>query len=207
MRLRVRTRLYAGFGVLILLGIGIAGFSIIQLRAVVDEVTVISASADDAARLGQALISLEQTRTLAGRFYAEEAQTSAQAVRDSLAGTVDLLRQVAAVSSGDQQPTLQTVRQEVAALGDDFEKLITLADESKAQHARQMVLGEELTRAMKRLRQLGKTSSPAIADAVADVEQAIYDARVDILHFVVTGQPKEGAPIDADRDAIGHAQE
>ncbi len=205
MRLRIRTRLYVGFGALILLAIGITGLSLSRLRSVAGQVAVMSAAADNAAQLGQVLISLEQTRTSAGRFYAKDAKSSAQSVRDSLAATTALLRQVQAGSADDQQQILQSVRQEATALGTDFEKLVVLAGESAALHARQLSLGDQLTQAMGHVREQARPSTADVAEAVSAVEQAVYRTRVDILHFVVTGQLAERAPISADRAAIADA--
>ena len=201
-QMRVKTRIYLGFGLLIGLATGVAMFGINRLSAVQTQVGVMNSASESATRMLNTAVQLEASRRsmLRYRFYMDE--DSLKGIRDSLAKAADLLSQAtAATASPDQLRILASLRTDLRTYSGFADKAVELQNEIATQRKALFAQGDELTAATDRLVQNAEAAdSIAVTISAATVEKAILLVRVANWRFLATMDPKGPATFKANRE-------
>ena len=137
LNLRIRGRLYGGFGMLVLFCAALAGFGVWQLGEVKVGVESMQTQSGNALRIGEIVGELQATRRAILRFAFDQDEPSFAEAEKRLANTTELLKQGAASTTSQERRALyEDTAKRVAELGT---KRVALGDA-----ARQMLAGRNL---------------------------------------------------------------
>src|SRR5258705_6514534 len=106
LRLRIKGRLYAGFGVLVLFVLALASFAVWKMSAIQSEVTKMTALSENAMRASQVAVNLQAIRRgiLRYNFDADEASYKEAAERETKA--IALLQAAAKATLSEERRKL-----------------------------------------------------------------------------------------------------
>jgi methyl-accepting chemotaxis protein len=140
LNLRIRGRLLAGFGVLILSGVGLAGFGVYQLGEIKSQVGSMTVQSTNALRAGDIAIELEAVR-----------------------------RSILRYNSDRDEPSMKEAESRLAALGEQLQTALkaTRAEERKDAYRQLIAAVDELSRERARLVEVTVKSGDAGTAAVA----------------------------------------
>ncbi|MGD0105854.1 MAG: methyl-accepting chemotaxis protein [Rhodopila sp.] len=205
--LRLRTHLYSGIGLLVVLAVGVAGLGIERLRQAGNTVAVMSDAAERAARLDQIVLELERIRRTALRYRLDADPAALDAAREALGRTGEMLKRQAEQSISDERRHIyQAVQHELQEYSSQFEQLEQLQEIVTRQRQRLFTFGDRLTAVNRVLLEKARTESgPGVADAVAEVGRAIYSLRIKAWHFLAVMDPQGSGSVDVDRVLLGKA--
>jgi methyl-accepting chemotaxis protein len=137
LNLRIRGRLYTGFGLLLLFCAGLAGFAVWQLGVVQVEIDELKVQSENALRSGEIVSELHATRRAILRYVFDHDEPSFAEAEKRLSKTTELLKQaVATTTSTERRAVYEGVAGQVAELGT---KRVALGDAAK-----QMLAGRNL---------------------------------------------------------------
>jgi hypothetical protein len=110
-QLRVKTRIYLGFGVLVALSAGISGFGVDRLSRVDTQTMALGDVTTNATRIQEAALRLETVRRAATRYVATSEDDALKTTRDSMTVASDQLKQATATAiSQDQRRSYETAQ-------------------------------------------------------------------------------------------------
>ncbi len=192
-RYRIRTRIFGGFGALIVLGLAISALGDWQLSAVGRQVGQLGTVSEglsrilEAARLVETLRSTAQAyKTSGGEDALSEFNTAEEAVkavlRDSAGATRSAERKKLYGDAGDA----------VDALKGNVDQLVKLVTGMTEQRAKLMKGGDKLSAATAALVEAGsKVGNPAVTAGAHELETAVLLVREANWRFLATKDPKE----------------
>ena len=130
--LRIRGRLYGGFGALVLFGAGLAGFGVWQLWGIQTQVEVITVQSQNAIRVVQISSELQAVRRAILRYNFDHDEASYAEAEKRLTDTSGLLELAIKTSiSAERRAAYEEIRKTVAelkakraALGDAIKQLV-----------------------------------------------------------------------------------
>jgi methyl-accepting chemotaxis protein len=201
-QLRVKTRIYLGFGVLVALSAGISGFGVDRLSRVDTQTMALGDVTTNATRIQEAALRLETVRRAATRYVATSEDDALKTTRDSMTVASDQLKQATATAiSQDQRRSYETAQDGIRSYEIAFDRLVQLQTQLTKARAEFFTLGGTLTAAADRLLETTRgASDKGMANSATDAEQAILLARIGVLRFLSVGDPDGPAMFKANRD-------
>jgi methyl-accepting chemotaxis protein len=132
LNLRIRGRLYGGFGVLVLFCAALAGFAVSQLWGIDTEVASMTLQSKNAIRAGQIATELQATRRALLRYTFDQDEPSFAEAEKRLTRITDLLEEAAKTTPSEERRALYTASTKViaelmtkrAALGDAIKQML-----------------------------------------------------------------------------------
>ena len=205
--LRIRTRIYAGFGVLIAVAVAVAAFGGSRLGVVGAEVGTMNEVADQRSRVTSATLNLETIRRALLRYNTDaDAESLAQA-RNTLAETIGILEKSATAATSDERRRAYTsLQDQLRAYGQMADRLVALRTELTEERKKLFAGGDELTAATDRLVARAQTGEDIASTlTAADVTKAVLLVRVANWRFLATLDPKGPDTFKANRSAADQA--
>jgi methyl-accepting chemotaxis protein len=206
MRLKVRTRIFVGFGFLILLGAALAGFTLVQLGAIGTQMGKMNELEANVARVMEADHGLETMRHAAIRYRFDQDGQQLLTLRDARSRIERLLTEAGTVTlSEDRRRTyrkvIDSLRTYYAVLG----SFLDLVKTASGERAKLFTGGDALTAATTQLVGSARaTNDPALIESSGNAEAAVLLVRVANWRFLAT-QDRNGPATF--RSSIGKAEE
>jgi methyl-accepting chemotaxis protein len=191
-RLRVRTRIYLGFGVLVVLGLCLAVFGIFQLGEVGTQVRRMDALGGNTQRVLTISRNLEAIRRAETRYLLDAGDAALTDAHDNAARANTLLTEAAQVTSSEERrKAYHAVQDSLRAHGTNLDQLERLTTSWLAERAKLFTGGDALTAAADRLLEAARAShDPAMSAAASNVESTVLLVRVANWRFMATEDKK-----------------
>ena len=202
---RVVTRIYAGFGMLIVLAFVLAGFGVWQLASVRGNVGQLVVVSDDTARILQMDRLLQTVRGAALHYKTVSDQAAADEFTSAQTQASALLKElIAADPTAGRNGVYQSVQASLGTLQTEFGQLQQMGNQLKAGGPTIVTKGTALLAATTRLIAVARTSHDAAAlDGARDLEVAVMGMRLATLRFTTYREPKNLAEFREALDKTG----
>jgi len=201
-RLGIRSRIYGGMGVLVSLGLSLAGLGVWNLTSIDSQVARMSALSDNNTRVLRIVGLLETARRASLRYKFSGAQAALDDGDAARAQMTDLLQAAAKATLSEQRrQTYQSITANIAAyekLDNDLDGLIKQIQDNKA---KLFTGGDQMTADTGKLVVAARQSgSSEIGTASDKVEAAILLVRVANWRFLATTDPKGPATFNTNSE-------
>jgi methyl-accepting chemotaxis protein len=138
LNLRIRGRLYGGFGALLLFCAGLAGFAVMQLGALHTEVASLTVQSKNAIRAGEITTELQAARRALLRYTFDQDEASFAEAEKRMSKTTDLLEEAVKTTISEERRTVyRDAAKEIAELKT---KRLALGDAVKQMQAGRKLL-------------------------------------------------------------------
>jgi methyl-accepting chemotaxis protein len=199
LNLGLKSRIYGGFGALVVLGLGLALFATWQLQRIEGAVDQMSAISEGTRRIVGIGRNLEIMRRAA---ISLQFQKDAQSVKDgeeAARGAVALLDvTIARTASEDRRRAYQEIKAGIAVFEGQRATLIELLRATEAARIKLLTLGDELTASADQLLESARADKTrSVSVDVANVESAVLLVRVANLRFQAMIDPSGPAAFAA----------
>jgi methyl-accepting chemotaxis protein len=196
LRLKVRTRIFVGFGLLVILSAALAGFSLMQLRAVGEQISKMNALAANTARVLQSAHGLETMRRGAIRYRFDQAEAALADLREARARIEHLLTDAQTVTlSQDRLRLYHDVLSDLRNYDTELGHFLDLSRTMASERAKLFAGGDQLTASTTRLMTATEGSDdPGLIQAASGVESAVLLVRVANWRFLAT-QDRNGIAV------------
>jgi methyl-accepting chemotaxis protein len=197
---RITTRLYTGFGVLILLGLVVAGFGVVRLTSIDGQLGRFVAVAENTSRNLEVQQIAERLRRLALRYSMVHEESAIGEFEADQAKAIQLLASAIKITISDERRRLYTdMSATIATTKQDFDKLVTLGRTVVDARTQLFTGGDALTAATMKLvgAVRAETDQTARGDAADDLERNILLLRVANWRFLATLDAKGPAIFQA----------
>jgi methyl-accepting chemotaxis protein len=187
-RLKVRTRIFVGFGLLVVLSLALAGTTLLQLDGISAQMRQMNGLDATVAQVMEANHALETIRRGISRYRIDRDAQSLQDLREAYGRVDRLLAQADTNTTSDARR--QIFSEVIGSLHAYDAKLSQFLDVLKSTDSNQAALaaaGEELAARTNRL--LGAvraTNDPALIEAASNADAAVLAARVAHFRFEAT---------------------
>jgi methyl-accepting chemotaxis protein len=201
-QLSVSTRIYAGFGLLILIAMGLAGFGIDRLSGISDQIGRLGSITDNAARAQETALRLESIRRGMVRYQTDALPAALKTMQDGMTEAAGLLEQLTnGTSADDRRRAYSSVRVGILAYRGMVDRLVALQTQITEQRAKLFAGGDVLTATTDRLLVAAKAGNEAALTQAADaVESAVLLVRVANWRFLATNDSKGLATFKTNHD-------
>jgi methyl-accepting chemotaxis protein len=192
LRLNLRPRIYLGFGLLITLGLGTAGFGARGLSNVTGSMEKMNALSGNLVRVQEVSKRLEVIRRGANRFRldADEANLTAMKQAEADAGSL-LVESANATLSEERRKLYNKVGEALRSAIIERQSFVSAYQIGFADRAKLFTGGDALTAATGKLSDAVKVAADASTmSALADVESSVLLVRVANWRFLATLDPK-----------------
>ena len=181
-RLGLQPRLYSGFGVLVLLGLLLAGFAAWQLTTIETQVGKMTALNDNVTRALEVAEQLQIQRRTALRYTVEADEDSVKEHSVSTAKSIEVLHAAAkATLSEERRKTYNGIEAGIGALKVKMETLVGLGKQIQADRAKLFSVGDEMATATARLVEAGRANTGAertLAAGAVNIETDVLLVRI-----------------------------
>ena len=186
--IKVRTRIYLGFGFLVALTIAIALFAVSEFAKIADLVKTMDALAGNTQRVLTSTRDLEAIRRAETRYLLDGSEEALKAVRDHEARAGTLMTDSArATLSEERRRTYDGVQDTLVKHDANVNQFAGLIGRSLAARARLFTGGDTLTAAANHLVETARAGQdPRLAEAAGTVEAAVLLVRVANWRFMAT---------------------
>ena len=193
-RFKISTRIFAGFGALIVLSLFLAGFGIYQLSDVGHETRAMNAISGNVVRVLDAAHSLEAIRRAETRVRLDADPASFKDVKDNESQVRGLMVEAGQNTlSEERRRTYKSVLDALQTHDETFDRYADYIKTVTQRRAGLFTGGDTLTAAATRLVDAARaTHDPAMAEAAANVNAAILLVRVANWRFMATSD--KGGP-------------
>ncbi len=186
-RFNITSRIYAGFALLVALGLSLAILGVWQFSATHGQVDRLVAGSDNTARVLEETRLLETMRRAALRYQTKSDQAMVKEFGDAEARAADLLTQsVKDASSEEQRRRYQQASEMVGTFKSDFDQLVKLSNAASTGNQTLAKLGGEvvstINKAVETAKGLGDT---AAIGPVRELEIAVLGARMAAARFSI----------------------
>ena len=187
-RLKVRTRIYLGFAVLVVLSLGIAAFGVYQLSGVSTNVGKMDLLATNTQRVLTITRQLEAIRRAETRYLFDATEASMKDARDNASAADALLTDaIKVVLTDERRKAYHAVQDTLRAHLTNLDQLGQLSTTWVAERARLFTGGDALTTATDKLVAAARASNKENAGNAAErVERTILLVRVANWRFIAT---------------------
>jgi methyl-accepting chemotaxis protein len=188
LRLGIRWRIYAGFGSLLVLGLGLAGIALWALFSVNRDVTGMDAAADHAGVLQGVSRDIKVMRTKVQRdsFGEEDGAIARKASQDA----AERLKTATQTRSPERRKLYEGLIQEVSTYENERNEWAGLSEQLQAETKKLFADGDDLTAASERLRATVRGGTDrSIGGRAAEVETTTVLVRVAGWQFLATFEP------------------
>ncbi|EJW13573.1 methyl-accepting chemotaxis sensory transducer [Rhodovulum sp. PH10] len=187
---RLSTRIYSGFGVLLLFAVGLAAFGtwgLVTVKSSVDTMSALSESDIRTLHIGKDLEALRRA-TLRYKFDdSTEAETDANAL---LARVSKLVREAVTVSTSvERREIYEASAVALDSFAEKWQELTVLGKDLLAERKKLDAGGAALDAAFATMAKATR-ADPEVALAVAELEKNLHRVRRDIWWFVATRVPE-----------------
>ena len=191
-RLKVSGRIYVGFGILLALTLGIAGFGLYEFGAVGQQIRKMTLLSGNVRRVLTASQLLETARRAETRYRIDAKPETLQTVQDSQAQASKLLAEaVEATTSDERRRIYNGVLGALPKHVDTFGRYRQFAGAAADARDKLVVGGGELTANAERLVAAARgANDAALSQQAASVESALLLVRVANWRFMATRDPK-----------------
>jgi hypothetical protein len=203
LRLGLKPRLYWGFGVLIVMGLGLAAFAASELSGIKTGVQTLSAINDKTIRAIQVSDRIEIIRRANLRYMIDADDLSMKDAAAAESSATDLLRAAAAATFVEDRRVIYTdLIRDVESLRSKRNRLMSLGQQMRADRAKLFAVGDELSANTQRLldSRIGISDS-SIAALTIPIESSVLLVRVANWRFLATRDPKGPATFKANSDS------
>jgi methyl-accepting chemotaxis protein len=138
LNLRIRGRLYGGFGALVLFCAALAGFAVMQLGAIHTEVAALTVQSKNAIRAGEITTELQGTRRALLRYTFDQDEASFAEAEKRMSKTTDLLEEAVKTTISEERRTVY--RDAVKEITELKTKRLALGDAVKQMQAGRKLL-------------------------------------------------------------------
>jgi methyl-accepting chemotaxis protein len=185
LNLRIRGRLYGGFGALVLFCAALAGFAVMQLGAIHTEVAALTVQSKNAIRAGEITTELQGTRRALLRYAFDQDEASFAEAEKRMSKTTDLLEEAVKeiaelktkrVALGDAVKQMQAGRKLLFTDGDqmaaDVQKFVEAADKTDFTHEANALETKVLLVRIANWRMLATRDAKGLANFKTNFEKA-----------------------------------
>jgi methyl-accepting chemotaxis protein len=189
---RLTTRLYTGFGVLIVLGAALAAFSVVQISSINGQFGQFVLGSGNNVRNLEVQQFVERMRRLTLRYTVSHEDSTIQQFETDIVGASQRLATAVKVTISDERRrTYNQMSESIAAIKQNFDKLVTLGKTEVAARAQLFLDGDELTTTVTNLVGAVRAESDQTArgDAADNLEKNILLLRLASWRFLATVDP------------------
>jgi methyl-accepting chemotaxis protein len=188
---RIRTRIYVGFGAVILLGAIVAGFGVWQFTALGRDVNRLVAAGSDVTRNLEVNRIIEAMRRAALKYKTSGDESAIKDFADGAtqaSGLLDLAGK--ATASDEQRPIYEAAVAQAAEIQQEFAKLAEIGKQIKADRGELFKGGEDLrTSGEKLIIKARSTLDDSLIARAQDVQAGELAVRVASWQFLATNDP------------------
>jgi methyl-accepting chemotaxis protein len=201
-KLSVSTRIYAGFALLIVIAMGLAGFGIDRMSEMASQLGKLGSITDNTNRLQETTIRLEAIRRAVVHYHVNADPVALTAMQEAMTEASSLLEQLTVgTNADDRRRRYNGVRENILAYRGLVDRLVALHAQITASRAKLFTGGDALTAATDTLVLAAKTGDEAALSQLADgVERAVLLVRVANWRFLATNDPKGPATFKTNCD-------
>ncbi len=191
-RVSIKARIYFGFGILVVLGIGLAIFSVTQLGSIGTEVGHSTARTGNAIRVLETSRLFERMQKDALRNEATWDEASVKAFNESGVQVLEFLTGASKTTlSEERRKTYAEAARQTAALSAEFSQLAKMTAAATEARTTLFSVGDEVTASTNRLVAATRAADdPNLLSAVQSVESAVLLVRVANWRFLATHDTK-----------------
>jgi hypothetical protein len=197
----VKTRIYLGFGCLLVLAVSLAGFGVQRLLRIGTQINVLGAVTDNTGRAAEATLKIESIRRALHKFKADNDPAGQNEIKVSVADATKLLGQSAATTRSDaRRRTYNNVQSELGSLAVLLDRFASLQAQLADNRAKLFTGGDVLTASADKLAEAAEHAhSTSLSLAAAKVEKTVLLVRVANWRFLATSDPKGPATFKSNR--------
>jgi methyl-accepting chemotaxis protein len=189
---RIKSRIYSGFGLLIVITVAVAGYGTWQLSSIggqINHLSVVSSGASRGQEVTQLVVGMRRLalrlKTLGDESTVPEFKKAQAQILESLATSAKQ------TVSEERRNFYNDVSAKVTEWGQDFEKLIGLAAKMKTARAKLFSGGDEMAAATAQLVEAARhTNDAELAAHANDVETTVLLVRIANWRFLATNDAK-----------------
>jgi methyl-accepting chemotaxis protein len=201
-RLGLKPRLYCGFGVLVVIGLGLAAFAASELSGIKSSVQRLSAIDANTARAIEVSDRVEIIRRADLRYMVDGDD---QSIRDAAAAetaAIDILRASdIATLSEERRATYRTLVNDVEALRNKRSALMSLNQQMRADRAKLFAVGDDLSaNTQKLVDSRASITERGVGQITARIESTMLLTRVANWRFLATRDPNGPATFKTNSD-------
>jgi len=191
LKLGIRTRINGGFGLLVVLALGLTGFAYWEFSGISDQVNRLSRLADlnsQSAAIGD---SFEALRFAMLRFRAFGDETALQQAAEAEVRAGEQLAKARATTTLDERrKAYDALLEGLAALKANREALVSAAKQMQVNRAKLDTVGETLTDNVAKLVEAALNTGDQMATSAANrIERSFQLVRVGVWRFLATKDP------------------
>jgi hypothetical protein len=207
LRLRIRGRLYAGFSVLVVVGLIMAAVAVWNLWAVQGQMARLSALSDNTARVQEISINLQALRRANLRYIYDANEPAFKEAAEREAATAELLRAAAKSTVSEERLKIYNgLVGDVDKMKSLRERMGAAVNETTKGKATLLAGGDELTaNTGKLVEAAGATGDTSVTAPVADLESKILLVRVSNWRFLAVRDAKGPATFRTNVDRAQQA--
>ncbi|HXZ00285.1 MAG TPA: HAMP domain-containing methyl-accepting chemotaxis protein [Stellaceae bacterium] len=182
---RITTRIYAGFGALVLLGVALAAFGVVQLSSVGGQVGRLVAKSDATAINLEFGHELETLRRATLHYSMAADEDSAKEFADTYAqASTSLKTLIAVIASDDRRRIYTDIEQSLDRVHDDFDRLAKAAKAIREGNVQQAKIGGALVENFNHALELARGGDDqAVTPVMRDLEVTVLTARLMAARF------------------------
>jgi methyl-accepting chemotaxis protein len=192
LHLGIRSRVYGGMGILVILGLSLAGLGVWNLTSIDGQVARMSALSDNNTRVLRVVGLMETTRSASLRYKFSATQAALDEADAADAQIADLLQAAAkGILSEERRQIYQSMAAKLATYHKLRGDLVVLTGEILDSKAKLFSRDDQMTADIGKLVAAARQSGSSEIDAAAgNVDAAILLARVTNWRFLATSDPK-----------------
>jgi methyl-accepting chemotaxis protein len=189
---RIKSRVFVGFGSLILIAAAVAGFGYFQLTAIESQLSKFVSVAGNTSRNLDVQRLTERMRRLARNYQVTQDETVANEFDSTQTRASELLAAAAKATISEERRRLYgQANQSLSAVKENFSQLVEFGKQVVAARAKLFSGGDELTAQTQKLVEAARgQSEQGIKAQAADVENAVLLVRVANWRFLATHDAK-----------------
>jgi methyl-accepting chemotaxis protein len=189
---RINTRIYGGFGSLIVIAAGLAVFGMVELGAIDGQLKKFVGVAGNTARNLTVQRISARMRRLALQYQTTQDQAAAKQFAEDDAQAIELLAAAAKATISEERRRLYgDSSTNMVSVKQDFDQLVTLGGKLTAARDKLFTGGDELTAATDKLVAAAREQSEtSVRTQAIDLEAAVLKVRIGNWRFLATHDPK-----------------
>jgi methyl-accepting chemotaxis protein len=206
LNLRIKGRLYGGFGVLVVFVLALAGFAVWKMSAIDSQVGKMTALSANTIRANQVATNLQAIRRAILRYSVDGDEANYKEAAEREVKTTELLQAAAkATLSEDRRKLYNGLAGNIGQIRSKRETLSEAVKKMTAGRATLFTTGDQLAAEVAKLVEAARgTSDRAIMQGAADLETQVLLVRVANWRFLATRDPKGPATFKTN---VGKAQQ
>jgi methyl-accepting chemotaxis protein len=191
LRLGLKTRIYCGFGALVLLGVALAGFGVWELSGIGFNVERMGVLSDNTARITEAESKIQIIRRVSLRYTIDQNEDQLKEAVTAEAEAIERLQAAAAATTVAERRTFYGgLKSDVEALRAKREGLMRITKDLLAARSQLAQVAQDLNAATGKLMDSRAATERAIAAMITPIEGNTLLMRVANWRFLATRDPK-----------------